>query len=470
MKEVPTCSTIRHSSLIISPAGRPSRSSKQHSSSDSGAPPPTTQRAEESFPLESSGADSWYLFPLCSRGWGRTECKATFTSAPITTKSGKQTIRWYVVVDVGTDPTGRRRQKWHGGFGTRREAEVARAKLVDDLHTASYVMPDRLTFAEWVRNSWLPMTEARVKPTTFHSYKRNLEIHVIPHVGSRPVQQLTPLMLNAMYAKLQAEGSGHGPLSAKTVRYIHTTIHKALEDAVDAAVIGRNPAARAKPPRPSRRSTRRVGSWEPSELAAFLGFVRGTRLEAAWRLATMTGMRRGEILGLRWADIDLEKARLSVRQAVVAVAYEMIESTPKSHNARVIDLDSETVDLLRAHRRRQQDERAEWGTDYEDRDLVVCHENGSPIHPQSFSQTFARLVKQAAVRVIRLHDLRHTHATLALKAGVPVKVVSERLGHEPPAFTLKQYAHVIPGMQAAAAAVVADLIRREANTEGRVDL
>jgi integrase len=342
-------------------------------------------------------------------------------------------MRWYVVVDAGTDPAGRRRQKWHGGFRTRREAEIARAKLVDDLHTGSYVMPDRLTFAEWVRDSWLPMTEGRVKPTTFHSYRRNLEIYVLRLIGSRPLQQLPALMLNAMYARLQAEGSSHGPVSAKTVRYIHTTVHKSLEDAVDAGLVGRNAAARAKPPRPSRRSTGHIGSWEPRELAAFLDSVRGARMEGVWRLAAMTGVRRGEILGLRWADVDLEQARLSVRHAVVTVAYEMIESTPKSHNARVIDLDSETVGLLRVHRRQQHEEREEWGTDYEARDLVVCHENGSPIHPHSFSQTFERLVKRAGIRVIRLHDLRHTHATLALTAGVPVMVVSERLGmsHRP---------------------------------------
>ena len=283
---------------------------------------------------------------------------------------------------------------------TRREAEIARAKLVDDLHTGSYVMPDRLTLSEWIRDSWLPITEARVKPSTFHSYQRNLEIHVLPLIGSRPLQQLTGPMLNAMYARLQAEGSGHGPLSAKTVRYIHTTIHKALEDAVDAGLLVRNPATRAKPPRPSRRSTRQVRSWESTELAAFLDFVHGTRLESVWRLAAMTGMRRGEVLGLRWADVDLQAARLSVRQAVVAVAYEMIESTPKSHNARVIDLDAETVDLLRAYRRQQDDEKREWGVDYDDRDLVACHENGFPIHPHSFSQTFGSLVRRAAIRQI----------------------------------------------------------------------
>jgi hypothetical protein len=150
------------------------------------------------------------------------------------------------------------------------------------------------------------------------------------------------------------------------------------------------------------------------------------------------------------------------REGFLFLAYEVIESTPKSHNARVIDLDEGTVELLRAHRERQQAERDEWGSDYEDHNLLVARENGAPIHPHSFSQMFERTARRCGVRSIRLHDLRHTHATLALKAGVPVKVVSVRLGHESPAFTLKQYAHVIPGMQAAAAAVVADLIRNEA--------
>ena len=148
-----------------------------------------------------------------------------------------------------------------------------------------------------------------------------MEIHVLPGIGTKPLQQLTPLTLNAMYARLQAEGSGHGPLSAKTVRYIHATIHKVLADAVDAGVLAKNVASRAKPPRPSRRSSRQVGSWEPAELAHFLDAVWRCRLEAVWHLAAMTGMRRGEILGLRRADVDFDSVRLSVCHYVVAVAY-----------------------------------------------------------------------------------------------------------------------------------------------------
>jgi integrase len=375
-----------------------------------------------------------------------------------TDKNGKETSRWYVVLDLGFDPEGRRRQRWHGGFRTRREADAERAKLVNELNTGSYVVPGRTTLVEWIRHSWLPMTEQRVKPTTFHSYKRNLEIHVVPALGSKPMQQLTAPMLNSLYMNLAAGSENRKPLSAKTIRYIHATLHKVLADAVDAGLLGRNAAGGAKPPRPARRATGGINAWEPNELGAFLAQVRGTRLEAIWRLSAMTGMRRGEVLGLRWSDLDLDRSRLSVRQALVAVGYEIVHSTPKSHSARVIDLDAETVDQLRAHRTRQEAERVEWGADYQDQDLVVAKENGTPIHPHTFSQSFERLIEKANLRTIRLHDLRHTHATLALKAGVPVKVISERLGHESPAFTLKQYAHVIPGMQAEAAAQVASLV------------
>jgi integrase len=375
-----------------------------------------------------------------------------------TDRNGKETVRWYVVLDLGFGEDGSQRQKWHGGFRTRREAEAARAQIVTDLNTGSYVVPGRITLADWVGGSWPPMTEPRVKPSTFHSYRRNLEIHVLPTLGAKPLQQLTPPMLNAFYGQLAKDSDDRKALSAKTISYIDSNVHKVLADAVDAGLLGKNVAAGAKPPRPARRATGGINAWEPDELAAFLNDVRGTRLEAIWRLSAMTGMRRGEVLRLRWCDLDLDRARLAVRQALVAVGYEVVHSTPKSHSARVIDLDAETVDQLRAHRARQAAERADWGADYENQDLVVAKENGEPIHPYTFSQAFERLIEKAGLRTIRLHDLRHTHATLALKAGVPVKVISERLGHESPAFTLKQYAHVIPGTQAEAAAQVANLV------------
>ncbi len=379
------------------------------------------------------------------------------------TVDGGQSVNWYVVIDLPHSADGKRRQKWHGAFRTRKEAEAARAKMIHEFNSGTYVEPTTITLNEWVRSHWFPMVKGRVKPSTFDSYRRNLELHVLPHIGSQQLRQLNPTILDRLYADLVSNGhrkSSEG-LSPKTVRYVHAILHKVLADAMDAGLVGINMAERAKPPRPRSTRPNEISFWEPHQLRAFLELVRDHRLEAAWHLAAMTGMRRGEVLGLRWKDIDFDNARISVRQALVSVGYQVITSSPKSHQARVIDLDQRTMNELQANQQRQSQERKEWGADYQERGLVFCREDGSPIHPHSLSQTFERLVSKSGLPRIRLHDLRHTHATIAIKAGVPVKVISERLGHETPAFTLKQYAHVIPGMQAEAAQSIARFVLPE---------
>lgn len=147
---------------------------------------------------------------------------------------GRTTTTWYVVVDVGRDKNGRRRQKWHGGFRTRKEAEAARAKLVNDMNTGLYVAPNGITLAEYVTDRWLPSMRLRVKPSTWDSYRRNMEIHVLPRLGGRKLADISPIDLNRIYAELLEGGRRDelGGLSAKTVRYIHTILHKALADAV----------------------------------------------------------------------------------------------------------------------------------------------------------------------------------------------------------------------------------------------
>ncbi|WP_249019493.1 Arm DNA-binding domain-containing protein [Conexibacter sp. S30A1] len=176
-------------------------------------------------------------------------------------KSGKERTLWYVVLDEGVDHDGRRRQKWHGSFRTKRDAETARAKLVDQLHSGSYISPSRTSLSEWAIAGWLPVMATRIKPSTLHSYRRNLEMHVLPVLGGKPLQQITPVMLNTLYANLASPTSERDALSAKTISYIHTIVHKALSDAVDSELLQRNPAERAKPPRPNRRVTTGIQSW-----------------------------------------------------------------------------------------------------------------------------------------------------------------------------------------------------------------
>lgn len=319
-----------------------------------------------------------------------------------------------------------------------------------------HTVPGPPSLEQWVTHEWLPFIATQVKASTFDSYRRILIVHVLPRFGDLPLDTLEGRMLTAMYAELLApRPDGRASLKPKTIRNIHIVVHKLLADAVEDEIIAVNPADRAKRPRRSAAPDPELLFWTPAELAQFLSATRGDDLGVLWHLAAMTGMRRGELLGLHWSDVDLESARVSVRRNLVSVAYRVIETSPKTNRARVIDLDTETVERLHGLRACRNAPAAREG-----QGRVFLRHDGAALHPDLVSQAFRKAIRQVGVRRIRFHDLRHTHATIALRAGVPAKVISERLGHSTPEFTLRQYAHVIPGMQAEAAAQIADLVRK----------
>lgn len=373
----------------------------------------------------------------------------------------KRTRSWAFVVEVSRSADGKRTRHQKAGFATKKDAERAMSEVIHRLGTGEYVPPAKLTFGAFLQQEWLPAIKASVRPSTFDSYSTIVLKHLSPALGETTLQQLTPARLNAFYAELLNTGrsDGRGGLSPKSVRNIHVTIRKALGDAVKWSFIPRNPAAFAEPPRLARAGDRELKTWNPEEVRAFLEVARGERLFAAWLLATSTGMRRGEVLGLRWSDVDFERARVSVRQTLICVSYEIQFSTPKTAKGRrSLALDKSTVATLREHRKRQLEEKMAIGSLYADSGLVFCKVDGSPMHPDLFSQQFDRMVARSSLPRIRLHDLRHTHATLALQAGLHPKVVSERLGHASVSFTLDVYSHAIPAMQEDAAERIASLV------------
>ena len=280
---------------------------------------------------------------------------------------------------------------------------------------------------------------------------------MIPKLGRTRLQKLRPADLTRFYNELVTSGRGErGGLNPKTVRNIHQMLRKALEDAMQHNYVPRNVAARASVPR-SGASRREMGYWTSEQLRHFLDQQIDEPFFAAWYLAASTGMRRGEVLGLQWRDVDLGAQRLAVRRTLISVGYELEESDTKTtRSERVLDLDDRTVAVLQEHQQRQTATASTLGI--EAPTWVFRRADGTPIHPDSLTQTFGRRVRRAGVPHIRLHDLRHTHATLLLQAGVSPKIVSERLGHATVAFTMQVYAHVIPGMQADAAAAFSDLV------------
>jgi len=378
-------------------------------------------------------------------------------------KNGRRSVLWYVVVDLPRAADGKRRQKWTRGFETRKAAEAVRARLVHELTTGYYVEPSRMTLDEWMIEHWLPVARTRVKPTTFRAYTSATRHHVVPYLGGVQLGKLTGQMLSRLYQQLLDNGrvKTEGGLSPATVKGVHALLHKSLVDAVNAGLIPRNPADVARPPRTGAQP-QELRYWVPSELNRFLDLIEGHPLQAALHLLAMTGARRGEIAGLRWVDVDLERARITIRQTLNAVDGEIYVSSPKSARGRTVDLDRHTVDVLHRHYERQQQR----GEVYLNRDrgegYVFRRRDGSRIDPRQLSAAFRWVSDHSSLPRIRLHDLRHTHASIAVKAGVSIGVVSERLGHANPAFTLARYSHILPGMSREAA----DRIARAVHLDG----
>jgi integrase len=335
------------------------------------------------------------------------------------------------------------RSTWNGGTGTREFAgpQGGRGVRLDD----------------WL-DEWLERCANRgLRPTTVASYRTMVRLHAIDELGHIPIARLRPSDLNQLYARLLRNGRRDrgGALSSRTVRYLHTILNRSLADAVRAGHISVNPAQAADPPSAKAARPRVFPVWTPEELARFLKSALDDPHYVAFRLLSATGLRRGELLGLRWADVDSDSRQLHVVQAVVEVDHEARISPPKTERSRrVVALDASTADVLARHREEAQAREP----NLDEQALIFANPTGAPIHPALLSYYFQRRVRLSGVRRIRLHDLRHTHATHALQLGVHPKIVSERLGHSTITITLDTYSHVLPSMQREAAEAVAALV------------
>jgi integrase len=363
----------------------------------------------------------------------------------------KRGATYSIVLDLGRGPDGRRVRKWHSGFRTKKDAEQARVELLAKVDQGAYVEPAKLTVAAFLREQWLPGLRSQVRPGTWAEHRSKVEVHLSPAIGGLQLQRLGPGHLNAVYADLLERG-----LSARTVLHVHATIRRALADATRWGLVPRNVALLASPPRPGRTE---LQVWTAADLRSFLAFVEDDRLYALWLLAASTGMRRGEVLGLQWPDVDLGRARVAVRRSLVTVGHQVVVSEPKTAKGRrSVALDPTTVAAIKAWGKRQTAARLAWGPAWTDSGLVFTREDGRPLHPREVTRAFTRHVLAAELPMIRLHDLRHTHATLALAAGVHPKIVQERLGHANIAITLDTYSHAVPALEEQAARTVAALV------------
>ena len=357
---------------------------------------------------------------------------------------------WSIVYDEGHDEHGKRRQRTKGGFATRREAQAFLTETLSRLDSGSYAAPSRVTFGEYLTGEWWPAARGTVRPLSRAKYEQVIRLRLVPKLGQMRLQTLTGGHLNTAYRELEQEG-----LSVSTRRLTHAVAHRALRDAQRWGRTTRNAAAAADPP---GRERSRAQAWTAGELRRFLDHVADDRYFALWRLASTSGMRRGELAAVTWRALDLDGARLSVEQQLIPTSGGVTFGPPKSaRSRRTIALDPETVAALRAHRETQLLERDFAGPAYVDRDLVFADSLGGLIHPQRLTEWFRKHRKAAGIPTGTLHTLRHTSATLALTAGVPVHIVAARLGDDPTT-VLSTYAHLLPQSDEIAAERVAAAI------------
>lgn len=366
---------------------------------------------------------------------------------------------WSFIVD--TAPPGYpRHQIKKGGYSTKASALEDMHRIQLEKRDGTFIEPSRITTGEFLKSWIVAMTsQGAIRPTTAKAYDVAVRVHIVPRLGRVPLQDLTRKLIREMYASLRARGlaRAHGGLSVKSVHNVHLAFHRALEDAVDDGLLRSNPTTRAHRVSPPRREIR---SWSPSELHRFLAAVCDDPNFALWRLAAFSGMRRGELLGLRWRDVDLDAAVLSVQRQLLRNGPAVGFSEPKTRaGRRSISLDFATVEALRSHREGQDGVKLAMGSRYRGEfDLVFGAVDGRPRDPDAVTHQFIRRAVREGLPRIRFHDLRHTHASIALHAAVHPKVVQERLGHASVKLTLDTYAHVLPPMHQVAAAQIAAIV------------
>lgn len=364
--------------------------------------------------------------------------------------------RWYYVIRVRDPQTDRTKAVWRGGFDSRAEAKVARDEARHRANTGTWVEPSRVTLADYLRG-WLEFEESQVRPTTLRSYTMHVRQHIVPELGGHRLQTLTPSHISVFYGRLLKSGrvqtprtgkSAPGGLSVDSVRRIHATLHRALNRAVKERVIHVNPASEAELPKVDDHAYREVGTWTMGELVEFLDATRHHELFAVYHVAAWTGLRRGELCGLKWRDVDLEGGKLTVRRSRAVVGKQVVEGPPKTHQARrTVTFLPETAQVLREQHKRQAARKLALAGEGEGFDYVFSTQTGGPLHPDYVTRTFAAAVKLAGARRLTFHGLRHTHATLLMEQGVPLKAISDRLGHSTVALTANLYQHVSVGLQ-----------------------
>lgn len=359
--------------------------------------------------------------------------------------------RWEARFTVGRDPgTGKQIQRSVYG-STQKEVRQKLAQAVAEIDRGTYQTPSKLTVGQWL-DIWTAEYLGDVKPKTVESYQCQIKNHIRPAIGALKLDALNAHTVQKVYNALSAEKDGKPGLSPKSVKIVHGVLHKALQQAVEIGYIRFNPADACKLPRVEKPEIKPLDN---DAMAAFIREIQGHRFEAVYLTMLFTGLRRGEVCGLTWDCVDLERGTIRINKQLQNVPgqpgeYRLIST--KNSKGRSIATPAFVVDLLKKHRAKQLRDRLQTGPLWQDNGLVFCNEVGGYLSPSTVYHNYKRVVASIGLPDARLHDLRHSYAVAALRAGDDIKTVQGNLGHATASFTLDVYGHVTEEMKQASAA------------------
>ena len=325
-------------------------------------------------------------------------------------------------------------KRYYVSAKTKTETEQKLRQAMTDADRGLVFEAGALTLGDYL-DKWLPSIKDTVRQRTWERYEQLVRVHIKPALGSKKLKDLTRAHVKALYSAKRDR------VSPRTVQYIHVTLHKALNDAMADGLVPRNVADGIKPSKPKKKE---INPLNIEQAKAFLEAAQGDRYEALYVLAVHYGLRQGELLGLRWSDVDLDAGVLQIRRTMSETRTGRVEEETKSGKGRRIDLNKTVMEALRCHRKRQ---RQEMGDDYQDQGLVFASQKGTPVNSKNlYYRSFKPLLRCAGLPDIVFHELRHTCATIRFMKGQHPKWVSELLGHSSITMTLDRYSHVIPGL------------------------
>lgn len=348
-----------------------------------------------------------------------------------------------IVYDVGRALNGKRQQKWESGFNTKREAQETLNDRLHEIKNNDYIPNSKLTLAEYLNDWFTQYVEKNLAINTVCGYRNNIYKHIIPGIGNIQLTMLNPIQIQKFYNKKLTDG-----LSPTSVIYIHRVLRKALEQAYKMRIISKNVADLVELPRKIKYKSQSLTEEQAKEL---LEVAKDSEIFIPILLGITLGLRRGEVLALRWKDIDFESKTISVSRTAVKYKGEVIYTSPKTEDSnRIIKAPAKLIEILENEKINQEIIEVDF-------DNIICCRNKTPISQDTLNKQFKVLLRMNNLPDIRFHDLRHTNATLMLKNNIPAKIASQRLGHSSIGITMDLYTHVFVEMQNEAAEVINDL-------------